>query len=60
LSVWGARNKDGELMTEKNSKADQDIQNDAERFDFEDNEGFLNALNNRQGSADVFIQCSAS
>lgn len=36
-------------MTEKNSMADQDIQNDVERFDFEDNEGFLNALNNRQG-----------
>ena len=29
--------------------ADQDIQNDVERFDFEDNEGFLNALNDHQG-----------
>lgn len=29
--------------------ANQDIQNDVERFDFEDNEGFLNALNNQQG-----------
>jgi hypothetical protein len=29
--------------------ANQYIQNDVERFDFEDNEGFLNALNNQQG-----------
>jgi hypothetical protein len=28
--------------------ANQYIQNDVERFDFEDNEGFLNALNNQQ------------
>jgi hypothetical protein len=27
----------------------QDIHNDVERFDFEDNEGFLDALNNQQG-----------
>jgi hypothetical protein len=29
--------------------ADQEIQNEVERFSFEDNEGFLNALNNQQG-----------
>jgi hypothetical protein len=49
LSAKGTPNKDGGLATERISMADQDIQNDAERFDFEDNEGFLNALNNRQG-----------
>lgn len=36
-------------MTERKSKTDQNIQDDVERFDFEDNEGFLNALNNQQG-----------
>jgi hypothetical protein len=49
LSTKGTPNKDGGLATERISMADQDIQNDAERFDFEDNEGFLNALNNQQG-----------